>query len=200
MKDLNYRGVETQYTAVNKESGETENFGSEQQRDLMVKAGSHSDPKVEKTPPKSPDIAEKIALIYMQKGEDQKALDAMSDARAENPDDVELMKNEAELYRKLDMNEEYEAAMDKIIAKDPNNADLLVNLGISANNAGDSAKAIEYYKKALAIDPANSVANLNTAVAILARDKELVEQMNSLGTSAADNKNMRRLKRTYGYL
>ncbi len=188
LKDLGYRGVETQYSAMNMESGKSENFGSEQQRDLMVKAGSHSDPKIEKTPPKSPDIAEKIALIYMQKGEDQKALDAMSDARAQNPDNVDLMKNEAELYRKLDMYEEYEAAMDKIIAKDPNNADLLVNIGISANNAGNSEKAMEYYKKALDIDPDNSVANLNTAVALLAKDKDLVEQMNNLGTSAADNK------------
>ncbi|HEA29251.1 MAG TPA: tetratricopeptide repeat protein [Leeuwenhoekiella sp.] len=195
LKDMNYEGVETKYTAVNKETGETENFGAEAQRDLMVKAGSHSDPKMEKTPPKSPEITEKIALIYMQKGEDQKALDAMADAREQNPDNVDLMKNEAELYRKLDMNEEYEAAMDKIIAKDPNNPDLLVNLGISANNAGESEKAIEYYKKALAIDPGNAVANLNTAVAILAKDKELVSQMNSLGTSAADNKKYESLKK-----
>ncbi|MGB3775256.1 MAG: tetratricopeptide repeat protein [Leeuwenhoekiella sp.] len=195
LKDLGYEGVETKYTALNKESGEVENFGSEAQRDLMVKAGSHEDPKMEKTPAKSPEIAEKVALIYMQKGEDQKALDAMAEAREKNPENVDLMKNEAELYRKLDMNEEYEAAMDKIIAKDPNNPDLLVNLGISANNAGNTEKAMEYYKKALEIDPDNAVANLNTAVALLAKDKELVESMNGLGTSAADNKKYEALKK-----
>ncbi|WP_031429181.1 tetratricopeptide repeat protein [Flavimarina sp. Hel_I_48] len=195
LKDLGYEGVETKYTALNKESGEVENFGSEAQRDLMVKAGSHEDPKMETTPAKSPEITEKIALIYMQKGEDQKALDAMADAREQNPDNVDLMKNEAELYRKLDMTAEYEAAMDKIIAKDPNNPDLLVNLGISANNAGNPEKAMEYYKKALEIDPSNAIANLNTAVALLAKDKELVDQMNSLGTSAADNKKYEAFKK-----
>ncbi len=195
LKDLGYRGVETKYTAVNKESGKTENYATEAQRDLFVKAGTHKDPKTEKTPPKSPEIAEKIALIYMQNGEDQKALDAMADAREKNPDDVELMKNEAELYRKLGMNDKFDATMNKIVEKDPNNPDLLVSLGISAGNAGATDKAKEYYAKALKIDPDNAIANLNTAVLVLDSDKKLVDQMNSLGTSAADNKKYDELKK-----
>lgn len=194
LKELGYRGVETQYVATNKETGEQENFSSEQQRDLMVKAGSHIKPEINKTPPKSAEIAKNIALIYMSQDKNEEALQAMKDARAENPNDDDLLRSQADIYLKLDMIEEYEAALQDVIAKDPNNPQLYFNLGVGAAKVGNSEKAMNYYKKALEIDPDFSGANLNIAALILEKDQEYIDEMNGLGNSNADNKRYDELK------
>ena len=59
---------------------------------------SHKDAKDEKTPSKKPEIVKNIALIYQQLGDNDKALAAYSDARALEPDDVNLVLGEANLY------------------------------------------------------------------------------------------------------
>ena len=92
------------------------------------------------------------------------------------------------------MTDEYEAAMNKVIAKDPNNPGLYFNLGVGAANAGNAEKALGYYKKALEIDPNYAGANLNIAALMLGQDKEIIEQMNSLGNTKADNKKYEELK------
>ncbi|MEH6658324.1 tetratricopeptide repeat protein [Leeuwenhoekiella marinoflava] len=194
LKDLGYTGIETKYTAKNKESGEVESFPSEQQRDLFVKSGTHEDPKTEVTESRSGEIAKNIALIYIQEGKNEEALDAIKDALAENPDDDALLRSAADVYLKMGMTDEYEATLNKVIAKDPNNPGLYFNLGVGAADSGNTEKALGYYKKALEIDPNYSGANLNIAALMLGQDKEIIEQMNSLGNTKADNKKYEELK------
>ncbi len=195
LKDMGYTGVETQYTAVNKESGEVENFPSKQQRDLYVKAGDYEKPETSVTESRAGEIAKNIALIYVQEGQNDKAIAAINDALSENPDDDALLRSAADVYMKMGMNAEYEAAMDKVIAKDPNNPALYVNLGISAAKSGNNEKAMEYYKKALSIDPNYPIANLNTAALLLNQDKDIIEEMNALGNTKADNAKYEELKK-----
>ncbi len=195
LKDMGYTGIETQYTAKNKESGEVENFNSKQQRDLFVKAGSHENPQMVVTESRAGEIAKNIALIYVQEGENDKAVTAIQDALAESPDDDALLRSAADVYLKMDMTEEYEAAMDKVIAKDPNNPGLYFNLGVGAAKAGNTEKAMGYYNKALEIDPNYSAANLNIAALMLGKDKDIIEQMNSLGNTKADNAKYEELKK-----
>ncbi|MFI8378035.1 tetratricopeptide repeat protein [Leeuwenhoekiella sp. NPDC079379] len=195
LKTLGYTGIETKFTAKNKESGQVESFNSKQQRDLFVKSGSHEDPKTEVTESRAGEIAKNIALIYVQEGENEKAISAIDDALAESPDDDALLRSAADVYLKMDMIEEYEAAMNKVIAKDPNNPGLYFNLGVGAAKAGNDEKAMGYYTKALEIDPNYSVANLNIAALMLGKDKEIIEQMNTLGNTKADNAKYGELKK-----
>ncbi|RXG16185.1 tetratricopeptide repeat protein [Leeuwenhoekiella aestuarii] len=194
LKDLGYTGIETKYTAKNKENGQVESFPSEQQRDLFVKSGSHEDPKTEVTESRSGEIAKNIALIYIQEGKNEEALGAIKDALAENPDDDALLRSAADVYLKMGMTEEYEATLNKVIAKDPNNPGLYFNLGVGAADSGNTEKALGYYRKALEIDPNYAGANLNIAALMLGKDKEIIEQMNSLGNTKADNKKYEELK------
>ena len=92
------------------------------------------------------------------------------------------------------MTDEYEAALQKVIEKDPNNPGLYFNLGVGAADAGNTEKALGYYKKALEIDPDYAGANLNIAALMLGKDKEIIEQMNSLGNTKADNDKYEELK------
>ncbi|HSP40016.1 MAG TPA: tetratricopeptide repeat protein [Gillisia sp.] len=187
LRDLGYTGIETEFVATNKETGEVEAM-SKAQRDIMVKAGEYIKPETRKTPSRTGEIMKNIALIHISNGEEDKAITAMEAAKTANPDDLTLLQSEADMYYRMGNKEKYQEIMKGIVAKDPNNAMLLYNLGVTSYEAGDNATAIDYYKKALAIDPEMQNARINIAAAILSKEADLVEQMNSLGMSKADTK------------
>ena len=85
--------------------------------------------------------------------------------------------------------------MKQVVNEDPDNPTLYYNLGVSAEQLGDLKGAREYYEKAIELDPKLENAYVNLATATLAKEKELVEQMNKLGTSPADNKKYQELNK-----
>jgi len=188
LRDLGYQGVGEEFYAVNKETGEEEKFESSQLRDLSVKAGTHIKPTSKITESKYPEIVKNIALIHISNGDDEKALSAMSDARNQNPDDLGLLISEANIQLKMGNKERFKELMQEATEKDPNNAELQYNLGVISAEAGENDAAKAYYEKAIELDPSYTDAYTNMAVLILSDEKELVEEMNSLGTSSADNK------------
>ena len=194
LRDMNFTGVEMEYTAVNKETGESEAFNNKSLRDISVKAGTHISPKEQKSDSKYGEIIKNIALIYMNDGENEKAIAAMKEAREANPDDLSLLLSEANIQLKMGNKEEFKKLMEVATSKDPNNAELQYNLGVIAAEAGDSDSARKYYEKAIALDPDYADAHNNMAVLILQSEQELIEKMNALGTSAADNKKYDQLK------
>lgn len=194
LKNLGFTGITMNYYATNIESGEEELFGNEQARDISVKVQTHKDPREEKTESKSAEIVKNVALIYVSKGDNEKALGAMSDARAENPDDLGLLLSEANIYLQIGNKDKFKSLMQEAVAKDPNNAELLYNLGVLAAEGGNNDESIKYYKKAIAIDPGYVDAYNNLAVQILGGEASIVEEMNALGTSSADNKKYEELK------
>lgn len=188
LKDLDFSGVETQYVAVNAETGEEELMPSKEQMDLFVKSGAYTDPQERVTESKKGEIAKNIALIYIDKGEEEKAIAAMEDAKEANPSDINLLQAEADMHYRMDNMEKYREIMEEVVEQDPENPTLYYNLGVSTAQLGETEKALEYYKKALELDPEMLNARLNMAYAILAQERDIVDEMNTLGTSAADNK------------
>lgn len=194
LRDLGYSGVETRYVAVNKETNEEETFDTATLRDISVRAGSHIKPGVKKTESKSAEIIKNIALIYVNNGDNEKAATAIKDARKENPDDLSLLLTAANVQLKMGNKEEFKTLIEEATLKDPDNAELQYNLGVIAADAGDIDAAKKYYSKALALNPGYVDANNNMAVAILGEEQSIIEEMNSLGSSAADNKRYDELK------
>lgn len=188
LKTLGYKGADMEFTAVNKETNEVENFDNKNLRDISVKAGTHIKPEDKKGESKSSEIVKNIALIYIAKGENEKAATAMKDARKENPDDLGLLISEANIMLKLDKKDEFKRLMEEATTKDPSNPELQYNLGVIAAEGGDDESAMKYYKKAIELNPDYADAHNNIAVLILDQDQEIIEKMNALGTSAADNK------------
>lgn len=188
LKDLGFSGIETVYTAVNKETGEEERMASKEQRDLFVKSGNYINPQEQTSDSKKGEIAKNIALIYIEKGEDEKAVSAMEDAKSENPNDSGLLQAEADMYYRMDDMKKYREIMEQVVAQNPNDATLYYNLGVSSAELGENDRAIEYYKKAIELDPSMSNARINIAFVILSQEAPIVEEMNSLGMSKADTK------------
>lgn len=178
LKDIGYTGIATEYTAKNVETGERENLGSQAQLDLMVKTKQYVEPEVNVTESKTPAIIKNIAFVYVEKGDTEKAIQAVKDARKVDPKDVNLILTEANLQIKLGNKDEFAKLMEEAIALDPKNATLYFNIGVISGEQGDIAKAKEYYKKAIELNPKYTDAYINLGSAMLEDDKALVEEMN----------------------
>ena len=191
--DLGFDGSTMQYLATNKESGEEEVFESKNMRDIAIKTGDYSDATQKKTPRLTGEIAKNITLIYIQQDKPEQAMEAIQTAKKENPDDIGIMQAEADLYYKMDKIDKYSEVMQEVVKKDPTNPSLFYNLGVSSEQLGDKESAKEYYKKAIELDPEMVNAYINLAALTLSEERAIVEQMNSLGNSRADNKKYQEL-------
>ena len=178
LRDIGYTGITTEYTAKNIETGVRENLGNKTQMDLMVKSKQYTDPKISVTESKKPSIIKNIALIYVEKGDSEKAIEAIKKAREVDPKDVNLLLSEANIQIKLGNKEEFAKLMNEAIKLEPTNATLHFNLGVISAEQGDLEKAKEYYKKAIEIKPDYTDAYINMGSVYLEKDKELVEEMN----------------------
>lgn len=187
LRELGYYGQETIYKAINNSTGENDIFDNKQMRDISVKSKSHNSPSEEKSKPKSAEIIKNISLIYVSKGDNERAVRYIKEARAENPDDLDLLFSEANVQLKLNNKQAFKDLMLEATEKDPNNAELRYNLGVITSESGDNKLAETYYRKAIDLDPDYADAYLNLAAVILEQEAPLVEQMNKLGTSKADN-------------
>lgn len=194
LKELGYTGIKINYYATNIETQEEELFNDKTLRDFSVKAKTHNNPQNKKSESKKAEIVRNIALIYVSQGKDEKALTAMADARAENPDDVGLLMSEANVHLKMGNRDQFKALMEEATEKDPDNPELFYNLGVLAAEGGNREKSVEYYNRAIELNPEYVDAYNNLAVVILQGEAAIVDEMNNLGNTAADNRRYDELK------
>jgi tetratricopeptide (TPR) repeat protein len=185
LKDIGYDGSGIVYKATNAETGEIVEM-DKLQRDIMIKSGEFKDPIDEKTPSKKAEIVKNMALIYTQLGQDDKALQAYTDARAQNPNDVNLLLNEANLHYKLGDKDKFKTLMAQAAAMAPDNPDLQYNIGVINMEQGNIPEARAAYKRTLAINPGYVNAQLNLSTTYVNEGNGLIDEMNSLGSSKAD--------------
>lgn len=186
LKDLNYDGTENLYYAKEKQTGKEEIFPNKNQRDLMVKGGTHTSPRNEKTPSKRAEIVKNIAYIYVEQGKNDEALAAFAEARKRYPNDANLIVQEASIYLQLDDKNKFKELMQEAAKLEPRNPDLQYNIGVinmQQNHLEDARKA---FQQALSIKPDYADAALNISTTYITEGNALVEQMNSLGNSKAD--------------
>ena len=185
--DINYDGIETKYYITEVSSGNEIEIGSESEFNLLKKSKDYQDPREEDTESKYPEIVKNIALIYNTLGQKDKALDAIKSAREANPDDVGLIITTANIYFELGDKEAFKLSMSEAIELDPSNPILYYNLGVVSADLGEKDIAVEYYKKSIELDPTNENSYLNLVAVILDGEVPIIDEMNSLGTSRANN-------------
>ena len=193
LRDINYTGVVTKYYVTEVATGqETEVSATEY--GIYQKSKSYTNAREEDSESKYPEIVKNIALIYNQLGQKDNAIKAVQDARKANPGDVGLILTEANIYIELGERERYQELIIEALEQDPNNAVLYFNLGVVNSETGDKVKSREFYEKAIELDPEMENAYLNLVALILEDESSIVEQMNSLGNSRADNAKYDELK------
>ena len=193
--DMNYSGEKTIYYAMSLASDKEEGFATKSERDKMIAIKTHKGAREEKEPSKRGEIYKNTALILVQQNKIDAAKDAIDKAISANPDDTSLMLTKADLYLQLKDTENYKRVISEILQKNPNDADLNFNLGVIEMQAENMENARKHFNRALEIDPNYLNAHINLAAIILRGDKKIVDEINGLGTSAADNKKYDQLKK-----
>lgn len=196
---LNYSGEGVAYYAKNLIGEKEEFFGGTKEakadRDLKVKTKLYISPRDEKILSKRGEIYKNIALIYVQSGKVEEAKKAIIDARKSNPDDESLIITEANLYYQTKDFDTYKKIISEALEKNPRNVDLIFNLGVISSENKDVASAEKYYLKAIEIDPNYANAYFNLSSLKIDESTKILETMNKLGTSEADNKKYAALKK-----
>jgi tetratricopeptide (TPR) repeat protein len=193
LKSIGYEGITTKYFVTEVATGQ-EIEVDVSTYDLYKKSKEYTNLREEITKSRLPEIVKNISLIYISKGQNVLAMQAIKDAREISPKDINLILTEADLYFKLGDELKFAELMEEAIEQDPNNAILYYNLGVVNANQGKRSTAIDYYKKSIEIDPLYEASYLNIASSILDGESSIVEEMNSLGTSTEDNRKYDELK------
>ena len=188
LKSLNFTGIEKQYFALNIITNMEEAFDNKLLRDASVQAKTHSNPTEKKSKSRYPEIIKNMALIYNQMGDTEKALGAMLEARAENPDDLNLILTEANVHYTLGNIDKFKSLLEYATELDSENPELQYNLGVIAAEANDVENAKKYYTRAIELNPKYINAYINLAALILGQEESIIDEMNNLGTSAADDR------------
>lgn len=191
---LGYTGISVEYFATDTATGEEQSFPNASLRDLSVKTGSHDKARDDKKESKAGEIAKNIALIYVERGENDKAIEAIANAKMLSPNDFNLLVSEANIMYKIGDKAKYRELIEEALSIEPDNVDLLFNLGVVAADEKDVESAKKYYNMAIDKDPAYTKAKMNMAALILDQEQSIIEEMNGLGSSAADDKKYDELK------
>jgi len=179
LKDMGYTGIKTVYSAINKATGNRDIFNSAKEMNNGVKVKIYENPETETTKSRVPSIIKNIAFIYVEKGDNEKAITAIKDARKVDSNDVNLIITEANIQIKMGNKAEFGKLMEEAIALKPNDATLHYNVGVIKQEQGDIEGAKKSYKKAIELNPDNGNSYLNLGLAMLDKDKALVEEMNA---------------------
>ena len=193
LKSMNYTGISTKYYATEVATGEEIEIDAATAK-IYAKSKEFTNLREEDTESRLPEIVKNIALIHINQGNNDKAMAAVKDARKLSPKDIGLILTEADLYIKLGDQARFASLMQEAIEQDPNNAILYYNLGVVNANEGNRDAAIDYYKKSIELDSSYEASYLNIASVILEGESAIVDEMNSLGTSNADNRKYDLLK------
>jgi tetratricopeptide (TPR) repeat protein len=189
LKEAGYTGEKVQYYATNVATGKKESFQDKTVRDLSVRSKSHSNPTQEKTKSRLPEIVKNISWIYTNHvGDDAKALAAVEDAIKISPNDPSLLLTKGNIYYKMGDTAKFKEIMQEIITKNPNDVDSYYNIGVISAENGDVEEARAAYRKVLELDPGYINAGINLSKTYLDEASDVVDKMNELGNSAADNK------------
>jgi tetratricopeptide (TPR) repeat protein len=175
--DLDFKGITTNYTAVNIKTGKRENLGSKNYMDLMVKSGEYKDPKVEKVGPVTASLYNNLASAYLAKKELDKAKETIEQARKQDANNINVILTQASIEYELGNKSKFTDLMKEAVKLQPDNPSLFFNIGVVSMDQGKADEAIAAYKKAIELKPDYSDAWLNLAYAEIADDKKLVAEM-----------------------
>lgn len=116
------------FYAFNELTGKEETFTSRSARRIKLDLKSHTKPRDEKVGGKD-NILANIAVLKAKLGDVDGAKKAYKESKEINPDNIELLINEANLYYSTNDTETFKTLIAEIINKDPSNSSLYYTLG-----------------------------------------------------------------------
>ncbi len=132
---------------------------------------------------KSTGIYSDLVSLYLMKKDTASAIKIMDEATKKFPKNAELAKREIELNLQAGNKKEVVQKIETAIANDPKNKALYYYAGLTYSAAKDYPKAMEYYQKALDLDPNYFEANLNMGYVVMSPAIDIFNAANKLPAS-----------------
>lgn len=188
--DKGFDGVQTNYYAIDKESGKKVSFSSKEDMDTQVKLGLASKPEVEKTESLEEELLSNTTYAWYVLEEWENALAVGKNGLKKFPKNENMNQLVSGVYYKSGNVDEFVKDL-KVKAENGNATAVdLFNLAKSIEDGeGDIEEAKKYYQMSIEKDPKYTDSYLNLALAIIKDEKDYVELMNNnLGTSSKEKK------------
>ena len=130
--ESDYTGSGTFYYATNKMNQAEESFSTARERDIFIKAGSHTMPREEKILSKKDEYIKAVAMLAAQNGNIVEAKNAYKESKKFDIKDVPFLLDEANLYYQSNDFVTYEKLLNDILVFEPNNVNVNTSLGYAA--------------------------------------------------------------------
>ena len=136
------------------------------------------------------DLYKNMAACYLSLNNEEKSLEMIQAGLEKYPGDASMIIEKVNLYLKQGRGEEAIADLNKLHELDPNNTSILFTLGTifgdDTHDIYDPDKAIEYYTKALEINPQFTDAGYNLAALYINMSNKKKAAANELGFTKAE--------------
>lgn len=199
--DQGFTGVQTNYYAVEKDSGKEVAFATKQDMDTQVKLGLASEPRVETTESLEEELLSNATYAWYSLEEWDKALAVGKEGLKKFPGNENINQLVTGIYYKTGNSGEFVKTLRNKVDQGTATGIDYFNLAKSIEDtSGDLEEAKKFYKMSIEKDPNFADAYINLAFAIIKPEQQYVDLMNAnLGTTAQEkkiyneNKNKRKL-------
>jgi tetratricopeptide (TPR) repeat protein len=175
---MGYTGIYTVYKGTSKTNGQDLYFATEKEMNLQVKLGVIENPEVVVQESRRPNMSKNIVMNYLEMNDHKGALEAVTKARTQYPNDYNLLIDEANIYYSLGNNVKFKEKLEEAVKINPKDPSLFYNIGVLTLEQKKPAEAIEYFKKAIELKPDYADAYNNIGAAVLEKNIAIVEEMN----------------------
>ena len=161
---------------------------------------------------KSPETSISLINAYIRKATDAKnagktaeaseyfgnAIAALTEGRASDPENQELLTSLIEIYIEADRAKEAVPLMREALGKNPDNKILQNNLGLLLLQTDEFEEAIQHFDRAVAVDSLYEDALWNGAIAYMRYGEKLKKDLDSQGQEKTDKSYVNRFKVAVG--
>ncbi len=175
--DKGYDGVRTVYKLYDKDAQKDITVPDEKTMKFLAKTDQYENPRVEKTKSKRSELVTNMLFALNKLGKNDEAYQLIKKAQAEDPDNTDLIIGEANYYLKKGDNDKFADAMKRLYEKNPKPA-YAYNIGFGYYKMGKQEEALKWFNKAIELDPNYKEAYMGASLAALAKERELVDQIN----------------------
>lgn len=181
-----YTGVQTNYTAKEKKSGQVSTF-DKNTWEMLKKSSDYTDFKTEQTPSVEPELYETLTTLLLNAKKNDEAAAIIEKGLAKYPNNTKLKDAQGTAYYQSGNTDKFVATLKEQLAKNPNDATNWYNLGVmQSKNPATSADAETSFKKAIELKPDMANAHQNLVYTIIGDDSKIVEEINALRKTNAD--------------
>lgn len=176
--DIGYTGIYIEYKAKSTTDGSVQRFATQKDMDSQVKFGLVENPETVVHPSRVPTIIKNIGFNYVAMGENEKALEIFAAERKKDPNNYDLIINEANIWLKMDNKTKFKELLQKAVEIKPDDPQLFYNIGVMNMDLGELDDAMTNFKKSIELNPDNADAYINLGATTLKMAEPIVEEMN----------------------